>query len=57
MNAMAYTRALSFASELRESGENILETDMAAIIMNGLPRKHNLVKTTINSSGVLPALD
>ena len=52
-----YTRALSLASELRESGENISETDMVATIMNGLPREYNLVKTTINASGVMPALD
>ena len=38
-----YTRALSLVSELRESGENISETDMVATIMNGLPREYNLV--------------
>ena len=52
-----YTRALSLASELRESGEKISETDMVATIMNGLPRKYNLVKVTIHASGGMPALD
>eukprot|EP00963_Diacronema_lutheri_P013650 scaffold2657_cov368-Pavlova_lutheri.AAC.22 len=52
-----YTRALSLTSELRESGENISKADMVSTIMSGLPREYNLVKTTINASGVMAAFD
>eukprot|EP00963_Diacronema_lutheri_P001188 scaffold75_cov392-Pavlova_lutheri.AAC.2 len=52
-----YTRALSLASELRESGEKISEADIVATTLNGLPRDYNLVKTTINASGEMPTLD
>ena len=52
-----YTRALSLASELRESGESISEADIVATTLNGLPREYNLVKTTINASGEMPTLD
>ena len=52
-----YTRALSLASELRESGESISEADIVATTLNGLPREYNLVKTTINANGEMPTLD